>query len=76
MSGDAAKIRAAVEAHVSYWKSAQPANYIGGPFADRSGGLIMFDAATADEANDHVRADPFVTQALVVNFWVKEWRPE
>lgn len=76
MSGDATRIRAAVPAHVAYWKDAQLPNYLGGPFVDRSGGLITFEAASVDEANGYVRGDPFVAQSLVTNFWVKEWLPE
>jgi hypothetical protein len=38
------RIRGIVPAHIAYWKNSNLQNYIGGPFADRSGGLISFEA--------------------------------
>ena len=76
MSGDVGRIRATVPAHVAHWKDARIANYMGGPFADRSGGLIIFDAEDLEDANARVRDDPFVSQGLLTNFWVKQWLPE
>jgi uncharacterized protein YciI len=73
MSGDAARIGATVPAHVAYWKETHPAQYLGGPFADRSGGLITFLAAELEEATRRANADPFVVESLVRDSWVREW---
>ena len=76
MSGDVDKVRAGIPSHVAYWKEARLPNYVGGPFVDHSGGLITFDAESVEDANRRVRDDPFVSEGLLMNFWVKEWRPE
>ena len=50
--------------------------YLGGPFADRSGGLISFETNTHDDAARLVADDPFVREGLVERSWVKEWKVE
>ena len=40
---------------------------------DRSGGLITFDVASADEAERLVADDPFVRKDLLERRWLKEW---
>lgn len=67
------RIREVVESHVSYWRSQEFPDYLGGPFSDRTGGLITFGAATLDRARDTVAQDPFVKKGLVERSWVKEW---
>jgi uncharacterized protein YciI len=73
MSDDVQRIRETVAAHVGYWETAGLANYAGGPFSDRSGGLITFDAAGLHAAAEIVARDPFVVHGLVRDHWVKEW---
>jgi uncharacterized protein YciI len=70
------RVRPLVPAHVAYWKDAHLDDYMGGPFADRSGGLITFSAGDIAEAARIVEADPFVTGDVVRSRWVKEWAPE
>jgi uncharacterized protein YciI len=41
---------------------------------DRSGGLITFEAASAEDAAQLVASDPFVTERLIEKSWLKEWR--
>jgi hypothetical protein len=48
MKEDPQAVRAAVPRHIDYWKALAPADYLGGPFADRSGGLITFFTAVAE----------------------------
>jgi uncharacterized protein YciI len=67
------RIRDTVPAHVAYWERASLEHYRGGPFADRSGGLITFGAADLAAASAIVERDPFVLQGLVRDQWVKEW---
>jgi uncharacterized protein YciI len=67
------KIKQVVPAHVQYWKTANLRRYLGGPFADRSGGLISFAASNLEEATEFIQQDPFVLENLVVEKWIKEW---
>jgi uncharacterized protein YciI len=40
---------------------------------DRSGGLITFEVASADEAERLVADDPFEQGDLLERRWLKEW---
>lgn len=70
---DPPKIRQVVPAHVQYWKNANLKEYLGGPFNDRSGGLISFSALSLEEATQIILQDPFVLQDLIAEKWIKEW---
>lgn len=67
------KIRQVVPAHVQYWKTANLKRFIGGPFADRTGGLISFTASSLEEATAIIQQDPFNLQDLIAEKWIKEW---
>ncbi|NOX87811.1 MAG: hypothetical protein GXO77_02215 [Calditrichaeota bacterium] len=67
------KIKEVVPMHVSYWKSQKLNNYYGGPFADRTGGLITFEAGDIASASEVAENDPFIRHDLIENKWVKEW---
>lgn len=67
------KIRQVVPTHVQYWKTANLKDYMGGPFSDRTGGLISFVASSLDEAMAIVQQDPFVLEDLIAEKWIKEW---
>jgi hypothetical protein len=69
-------MRLAVPAHIEYWKRACPRGFMGGPFTDRSGGLISFLAGTVEEAVEIIRHDPFIVDNLLQQKWIKEWLPE
>jgi uncharacterized protein YciI len=73
MTDDGERIRAAVPAHVEYWRETPVEDYLGGPFADRTGGLITFSAPDAAEAAALIDADPFVAAGVIRDRWVKEW---
>ena len=70
------KIRQVVSAHVQYWQTANRQGYMGGPFADRTGGLISFVASSLEEAEEIILQDPFVLEDLIDQKWIKEWHPE
>ena len=70
------KIRRVVAAHVQYWKTANLIGYMGGPFGDRTGGLISFVAASLAEATDIILHDPFVLEDLIAQKWIKDWLAE
>ena len=67
------RVRAAVPRHVSHWRGLRLAGYLGGPFADRSGGLIMFETEDPNRAADAVDNDPFVQDALLESYSLKQW---
>jgi hypothetical protein len=50
--------------------------YEGGPFADKSGGLITFEADSVEAAQRIIAADPFVREELLESSVVKQWMPE
>jgi uncharacterized protein len=70
------RVRAAAPQHVAYWRGLDARGYLGGPFADRSGGLITFEVASNEEAERLIAADPFVQQDLLEASWKKEWITE
>jgi uncharacterized protein YciI len=70
------QIQQVVGAHVEYWQRADVEQYRGGPFADRSGGLIEFAAQDLRHATNIAGKDPFVSAGLVEASWLKEWNPE
>jgi len=46
---------------------------MGGPFADRTGGLITFAAASLEDAQHIIMDDPILREHLIEQFWIKEW---
>jgi uncharacterized protein YciI len=70
------KVREVVPAHVQYWQTASLDGYTGGPFSDRTGGLITFSASSLEEATQIIQRDPFVQEGLIDQNWIKEWLPE
>jgi uncharacterized protein YciI len=70
---DPEKIRRSVPAHVEYWQTASLEDYAGGPFGDRTGGLISFSAPSLEEATAIVLQDPFIQEDLIDQKWIKEW---
>jgi uncharacterized protein len=73
MKPDPDRVRAVAPEHVGYWRSLELRQYLGGPFADRSGGLITFEIGSADEAEQLVAGDPFVREELLESRWLNEW---
>jgi uncharacterized protein YciI len=66
-------IRQVVPGHAQYWHSRDLLDYMGGPFADRTGGLITFVAASMDDAQQIISDDPFAREELIEQHWIKEW---
>jgi uncharacterized protein YciI len=67
------RVRAVAPEHAAYWREFGLRDYLGGPFGDRSGGLITFEIASADEAERLVADDPFEQGDLLERRWLKEW---
>jgi len=70
------KIIEVIPRHIQYWQTAALNDYIGGPFSDHTGGLISFSATSLQEATDIILQDPFITEDLIAQKWIKEWHPE
>jgi uncharacterized protein YciI len=76
MKDDPDRVRTVAPEHAAYWRNLGLPGYVGGPFADRSGGLIIFDADSLERAADVIAADPFVQEELLESSVVKQWMPE
>ena len=63
-----------IAAHVGYMSDQADKGRIvmGGPFLDNSGGMMIFDAPTIDDARAIAQADPTVTSGLLT-VTVKPW---
>ena len=58
------RIRTVAPEHATYWHDLELPGYVGGPSADRSGGLITFEADSSEAAEGFIAADPFVREEL------------
>ena len=67
------RVRAIAPDHAAYWQQLALRDYRGGPFADRSGGLITFNAESPERAEEVVSEDPFLRERLLERHSVKEW---
>ncbi|HHO47973.1 MAG TPA: hypothetical protein ENN06_05920 [Desulfobacteraceae bacterium] len=66
-------IRNSLGQHVRYWKGLGLDYYVNGPFADRSGGLIVFSSDSPEKAGKIIAQDPLVKAGAVGQYWLKEW---
>ena len=46
-----------------------------GPFTDDSGALIVYEAASAEEAESILRGDPFYQNGIFVRYQLRPWNP-
>lgn len=75
MAGDPTRVRNAAPSHTEHWQGLRLTAHRGGPFADRTGGLITFVVDELAEAEAAVAGDPFVREGLLERYWLKEWEP-
>jgi hypothetical protein len=75
MTGEPERVRELAPRHAGYWQHLAPPGYLGGPFADRSVGLITFEAHSPNHAEKLVHGDPFLREGLLSSWWLKEWQP-
>lgn len=68
-------IRKSLGRHIHYWKGLRLDYYANGPFADRSGGLILFSSDSLENAEKIIADDPLVAAKAVRQYWLKEWVP-
>lgn len=76
MADDPVRVREIAPRHAAYWQQRAPRGYLGGPFADRSGGLIIFEADDPAQAEQLVGDDPFVGEGLLSRWWLEQWLAE
>jgi uncharacterized protein YciI len=76
MKDDPERVRTVAPQHAAYWRDLALPGYLGGPFADRSGGLITFEAASLEAAERIIATDAFVRQQLLESSIVRQWMPE
>ena len=67
------RVRAIAPRHAAYWHGLELRGYLGGPFDDRSGGLINFEADSREEAERLIAADPFVREQLLASSSIERW---
>jgi hypothetical protein len=70
------RVRTIVAEYAVYWRGLEMPGYEGGPFADRSGGPIKFQADSVEAAQSVIAADPFVREELLESQVVEQWMPE
>ncbi len=70
------RIQGVAPEHAGYWRGLALPGYLGGPFGDRSGGLILFEADSIDQAERFASKDPFIREDVLQSHRVKEWRPD
>lgn len=75
MTPDPVRVRSVAPQHTEHWHSLNLNGYAGGPFADRTGGLITFLVDRPDQAEEAVTNDPFVREGFVERSWLKQWEP-
>jgi uncharacterized protein YciI len=73
MKDDPDRIRVTVPRHVAHWQQLRLPGYLGGPFEDRTGGLITFQAEDGEHARQAVDTDPFLQEGLLEAHWLKQW---
>jgi uncharacterized protein len=73
MTDEPDRVRAVAPQHAAYWRGLAATGYLGGPFTDRSGGLITFETDSSETAERLVADDPFLRNGLVESHWLKEW---
>lgn len=70
---DIEKTKKYLGGHVSYWKSQKYDYFKNGPFADKSGGLIVFSSGNYEQAEKTVAGDPLLLGNAIKQYWLKEW---
>lgn len=76
MRADGGRVRAVAPEHAAHRHALELEDYLGGPFEDRTGGLITFRATDAAQAERAVAAGPFVREGLLGSHWLKAWSAE
>ena len=73
MKFEPAKLKTLIPEQIEFWQKHAPSTFTGGPFKDRSGGMLTFSAPDLSAAEEICKGDPFVKSGLVEEYWVREW---
>ena len=76
-SQDKEKVEAARPAHRAYLASLVERNqlFASGPFTDDSGALIIYEAASAADAERLLQGDPFYQNGVFQKYQLRPWNP-
>ena len=76
-SQDKAKIASLRPVHRQYLASLKEEGRLAasGPFTDDSGALIVYEAASAEEAEQFLRSDPFHENGIFLRYVLRPWNP-
>jgi uncharacterized protein YciI len=74
---DPAKVQALRPLHRQYLTRLREGGQLAasGPFADDSGALIIYEAASAEEAEQLLKGDPFSQNGIFVSYRLRPWNP-
>jgi uncharacterized protein YciI len=74
---DRAKIQSVRPAHRQYLAALRQRGQLAasGPFTDDSGALIIYEAASADEAEKLLQGDPFHHNGIFLKYALRPWNP-
>ena len=74
---DKAKIAEVRPVHRQYLASLKEKGQLAasGPFTDDSGALIIYEAASKEDAEKLLQADPFNAAGIFVKYVVRPWNP-
>jgi uncharacterized protein YciI len=72
---DTSIIARARPSHREYLTGLQNENklVISGPFSDDKGGLLIYEAESAEEVDKMVREDPFAVHGVFVSWEIRPW---
>ena len=76
-SQDKAKIAQLRPVHREYLASLKQTSKLAasGPFTDDSGALIVYEAASAEEAEKILQSDPFYSNGIFLKYVLRPWNP-
>lgn len=74
---DQAKIQAIRPRHRQYLASLREQGKlaVSGPFTDDSGALIVYEAATKEDAEKLLQGDPFNESGIFITYVLRPWNP-
>ena len=74
---DKAKIQQVRPVHRQYLASLKERGQLAasGPFTDDSGALIIYEAGSAEEAEQLLRGDPFHQNGIFLKWQLRPWNP-
>lgn len=70
---DADRVKDCLGQHIRYWKNLELDHFQNGPFADKSGGMIIFSASSTEQAEKTIAQDPLLKKKTIQHYWLKEW---